>query len=335
MSDEAPVRALLAPMIEREVDLAGDRFRVDRARVLARMAAAGAPRRRWSASVAALAAAAALLLAVTAAGWLRPARDELGVSIPTGSTVHFQPATGEGQTLVGTRAVPPAGVLETGADSRAQITTSDGLAIDLESDTRVALGALRAREGRLDLQRGAVRCKVAHRPASRPFLVVAPGVAVVDLGTVFTVRIDAATQATSVSVEEGEVLVKHRGGETRVSAPGTWSGLEAPVPSPPAAPPASSALPIASESLPPSAPAPPPAERREHAPARPTSPRKATPAPTLGDESRLLRLGLAAERQGHAQEAISIFEQFLSRYPNSPLSPDARDALRRVRQSAP
>jgi TolA-binding protein len=59
------------------------------------------------------------------------------------------------------------------------------------------------------------------------------------------------------------------------------------------------------------------------------------PASTLDEESRLLRLGLAAERQGHGAEAISFFEQLLSRYPRSPLAPDAREALLRVKQSAP
>jgi outer membrane protein assembly factor BamD (BamD/ComL family) len=44
---------------------------------------------------------------------------------------------------------------------------------------------------------------------------------------------------------------------------------------------------------------------------------------------------LAAERQGHAAEAISFFEELLARYPKSPLAPDAREALRRVKQNSP
>jgi ferric-dicitrate binding protein FerR (iron transport regulator) len=331
MRDDGSIRALLAPMIGREVDLDGEPFRVDRTRVLARMASAGVERRRWPATVVVLAAAAAVLLAVTTAEWSRRASDRLGVSIATGSAVHFQSATGQNLTLTGTHVIPYSGVLETGAGSRAQVSTSDGVAIELQGDTRVSLDALHAQESRLDLRRGAVRCAVAHRPASHPFLVVAPDVTVVDLGTVFSVRIDETTRATSVSVEEGEVLVKHRSGETRVKAPGAWSSVESPALSPPAASSAAAVLPSPSTSPPNS----PPADKHQRAPGRASPPPKTTPAATLDEESRLLRLGLAAERQGHADEATSIFEQFLSRYPNSPLAPDARDALLRVKQGAP
>jgi hypothetical protein len=331
--DDAPVRALLAPMIEREVDLRGEAFQVDRAAVLARMASAGEVRRR-PAYVGVLAAA-AVLLALVSAWWLERARGALHapegvqVSIPWGSAVHIQDPAGEGRTLNGSVFIPSRGALETGAGSRAQLTTADGLAIELQSDTSVSLEALRARESRLDLRRGAVRCAVAHRPASRPFQVVAPGVTVVDLGTIFTVRIDETTRATSVAVEEGEVLVRDRSGETRVKAPGTWSSAL-----PPAASPRSPPPPLASASPPPPAHAPPPAEAHELRRLRAPPPQKASPGGTLDEESRLLRRGLAAERQGHADEAIALFEQFLSRYPNSPLAPDARDALGRVRQGA-
>jgi ferric-dicitrate binding protein FerR (iron transport regulator) len=327
MNDDASIRALLAPMIEREVDIEGEPFQVDRAGVLARMTAAGVQRRRWPAYVGVLAAA-AVLLALVPTWWLHRAREGLEVSVPSGSAVHLQNATGEGRALVGNVFIPSGGALETGAGSGAQVTTSDGLAIELQSDTNVSLEALHAHESRLDLRRGAVRCTVAHRPASHPFQVVAPDVTVVDLGTVFTVRIDDTTSATSVSVEEGEVLVKHRSGETRVKAPGTWSSLEPPATTLPAPP-------LASASPGPVVQPPPPAERRERGPRRAPPPSTVTPPTTLSEESRLLRLGLAAERQGHAAEAVSFLEQFLSRYPRSPLAPDARDALRRVKQSAP
>jgi hypothetical protein len=320
------IRAILAPMIEREVDLEREVFRVDRAGVLARMASAAGERRRWPTVVGLLAAAAVLLVAVST--WRsQRARETLEVFIPSGSAVHFESATGEGQSLAGSTSIPSRGALETGAGSGAQVTTPDGVAIELQSDTRVSLGALHARESRLDLRRGAVRCTVAHRRASHPFRVVAAGVTVVDLGTVFTVKIDETTHAASVSVEEGEVLVEHPGGETRLRAPGRWSSVEdlaAPSPAPPSA-----SAPLAAPVR-----APLPATRHETGSWRAPPPATTPPAATLDEESRLLRLGLAAERQGHAAEAISLFEQLLSRYPKSPLTPDAREALRRVRQSA-
>lgn len=331
--DDTSVRALLAPMIEREVDFQGEPFQVDRAAVLARMASASEVRRR-PAHVGVLAAA-AVLLALCSAWWFQRARETLRagetlqVSIPRGSTVHIQGLGGEGQTLTESGFIPFRGALETGAGSRAQLRTADGVAIELRGDTSVSLEALDRRESRLDLRHGAVRCAVAHRPASHPFEVVAPGVTVVDLGTLFTVQIDETTHATSVTVEEGEVLVKDRSGETRVRAPGSWSSVEPPAASPPlpVTPPAGSASP------PPSAHGPAPAEAQEPRRARGAPLQEASPGGTLDEESRLLRRGLAAERHGQAAEAIALFERFLSSYPSSPLAPDARDALRRVRQA--
>ena len=319
MSDDTPVRALLAPMLEREVDLREEAFPVDRAAVLARMASAGRVRSRWPAYVGALAAA-ALLLALGAAWRLERAAETVQVIVRAGSAG----VGGVGPNVPRGAAIPARGELETHAGSGAQVTTSDGVAIELSSDTRVSLEGLRGHEARLDLRSGAVRCTVPHRPASHPFRVVAPEVTVLDLGTVFAVTIDDKTGVTSVSVEEGEVLIEHRNVATRVKAPDRWSSLEptptadVPVPSP--------------ESVAPPAPAPPSMTKREPSPPRAPPP----PAPaTLDDESRLLRQGLAAERQGHRAEAITLFDQLIARYPNSPLAPDAREALRRVKQNAP
>jgi hypothetical protein len=59
-----------------------------------------------------------------------------------------------------------------------------------------------------------------------------------------------------------------------------------------------------------------------------------TPAPTLGLEAQLLRQGLTAERQGRFPDSIAALTQLITRYPHSPLVPDARAALARVRASA-
>jgi hypothetical protein len=322
MSDDSPVRTLVAPMAERPVVLDEEPFRVDRARVLAKMAAAGRPSPRWRAYIP-LTAAAAVALALPA-WWSLARRDRTEVAVLSGSAVRVESATGEATTLQTAGAFSSPGALETGEGSRAALRTEDGLAIELAADTRVSLGALRTQEGRLDLRRGSVRCTVAHRPASRPFEVVTPEVTVVDLGTIFSVSVDPATQAATVSVEEGEVLLKHRDGETRLEAPGTWSSALQVVA---VAAPAASAPPSAQADL---APSPPSLEKQEPKVRRPTS-----PAGTLRDESRLLRLGLAAERQGHTTEAIARFEELLAHYPQSPLAPDARNALGRVKKGAP
>jgi TolA-binding protein len=62
------------------------------------------------------------------------------------------------------------------------------------------------------------------------------------------------------------------------------------------------------------------------------SPDKPGPiAGTLDEETRLLRSGLAAERSGDLAGAAASFEQLLSRHPQSPLAPEARAALARVK----
>jgi hypothetical protein len=57
---------------------------------------------------------------------------------------------------------------------------------------------------------------------------------------------------------------------------------------------------------------------------------KAQPPGTLERESQLLRLGLAAERQGRSGDAITALARLLRDYPQSPLAPDARAALSRL-----
>jgi TolA-binding protein len=52
---------------------------------------------------------------------------------------------------------------------------------------------------------------------------------------------------------------------------------------------------------------------------------------TLAAEAQLLQAGLASERRGDFQAAARSFEQLAARYPGSPLAPDARAALARVK----
>jgi FecR protein/Tetratricopeptide repeat len=323
MSQDPSVRKLLAPMIEREVELDGAGFRVDRARVLARMAAAsegseanevGAPgaRRGWV-GYAVLAAAGVLALVVGVRLLQRGAADSalLEVAVSDGSATHI------------TR-VAAAGELETTARSSAKVSTADGLQIELQNQTRVGLSELGPSSSRVKLLGGAIRCTIPQRSAGHAFQVVTPDVTVVDLGTVFTVSLDGPNHATRVSVEEGEVLVRRAHGETRVRAPTTWSSaaaadssaaLPAPelAPSPPSAEPASSALPA-------------PALKGGHS---------VVPSTTLAQEAQLLRQGLAAERQGRASDAVSTLTQLITKYPHSPLVPDARAALARVEAGTP
>lgn len=211
------------------------------------------------------------------------------------------------------------GELETSPDSKANIRAADGLQIELEGQTRVALDRLQAKSRELRLLRGAIRCAVPHESASLPFQVLTPDVTIVDLGTVFTVSIEGPARPTRVTVLEGEVMVRHASGETRVRAPGSWSSPMTAFEAPPTAA-SSKPAPMVSGAA--------------SSPGGRPSPRPPRSDVTLEEEAQLLRQGLAAERLGHLSEASSVLSLLLRKYPSSALAPDARAALQRVEARA-
>jgi hypothetical protein len=327
MSQDPELRALLAPMVERQVDLNRAAFRVDRERVLARMAGVQPERSRGFLGYALLAAAGVALAVSGVRIWQREvgssASASLEITVSDGSATQSHGASRE---LVATKEnthIAATGELETAADSNASVRTEDGQQIELQSRTRVALDELRPNTNQVKLLGGVIRCTIPHRAAARAFQVVTPDVTVVDLGTVFTVSIEAPNQATRVSVEEGEVLIRHGSAESRVRAGGSWSSADAPAP-----PAAGAPTPEPAASVPsPSVSNTPPSAKGAHS-------TKLT-AETLDQEAQLLREGLAAERQGRAADARSALSQLLQKYPHSPLAPDARAALARVEAATP
>jgi TolA-binding protein len=60
-------------------------------------------------------------------------------------------------------------------------------------------------------------------------------------------------------------------------------------------------------------------------------PQPQLPDGTLDEENRLLESALSAERAGDLRQARKLFAQLLTRHPNSPLIPEARLGLARVR----
>ncbi len=317
MSPQVSLRELLAPMSDREVDLHGEGFRVDRERLLACMARVKPRERHGWLGYAVLAAAGVALVLAGPRVWSRGSSAPLELMVSEGSATQ---SDGETRAKVATNAqIAASGELETAAVSHASLRTADGLRIELESQTRVALGELRSSSSELRLLGGVVRCSVPRRSAAHAFRVVTPDVTVVDLGTVFTVSIEGPNRATRVSVEEGEVMVRHGGVETRVQAPASWSSA----PSSPSDGPELTAAASGSPTL------------SNAAPLPSARPRLGTTLPeaTLEQEAQLLRLGLAAERQGRAADASDALTQLLQKYPRSPLAPDARAALSRVEAS--
>jgi ferric-dicitrate binding protein FerR (iron transport regulator) len=326
MSREPSLRRLLAPMTERQVDLDHAAFRVDRERVLARMAQAGRRDRgrRLGWVVMCAAAAGAVVLVFGTRLWKRDAgsSSSLEVVVSEGSATQVR---GAAQTAVlpkRSMRIAAIGDLETAADSDARVTTADGTQIELRSHTRVSLEQLKPSTRKVRLLGGSIRCSIPHRAADQAFQVVTPDVTVVDVGTVFTVTLEGPNLATHISVEEGEVLIQNASGQTRLQAPSTWSS--APAVSEPLA---AAGTPERATSAPNPAPA---QSAKEGRPAARVPGGKAAPTATLAIESQLLRQGLAAERQGRTADAISALTQLVTEYPHSPLAPDARAALARI-----
>ncbi len=330
MSSDPDLHALLAPMRERDVELEAPEFQVDRERVLARMARAAdtrvSERPRW-AGYAVLTAAAAVMLGVGVHAWRARGVENASLEVAVGHGSATQSNAGT-RIVLGTSAtrVPAAGELETAPGATASVRTAQGLQIQLESATSVALGELAPSTNRITLAHGSIRCNVPHGKIAQPFRVVTARATIVDVGTVFRVSVTEA-QETRVTVDEGEVRVQSASGETSVRAPGSWTS-ESSTPSANLEP-STSANPSATSLAPPIAPA---AANPSHSSIKPSA--SAAPVPTLAAESQLLRQGLSAERQGRSSDAIGAFNQLLNQYPDSPLAPDARAALARVRAAS-
>ncbi len=331
MNKDPRVDELLAPLKGEPPELGAPPREIDRDRVLARMSAAAKvvpiERARRTRRLVALtiAAAFAVILGVSGARRMavRVAIDRpLDVTSVSGE-VTVQGAAPQGIAPGRSARFATEGALATSANAEARIHTESGVELEVFENTRVPLAELAPQSKALHLDAGAIRCHIPRLPVGQTFSVVTPYARVVVHGTVFRVDVrgDGASGATIVRVDEGEVVVHHANGETTLVASQSWTNRPmADLPS--AAPQATT---IATAETP---------SRSATPPRGPT--RRGTettePAPgTLDQETRLLRSGLAAERNGDFAKAAASFELLLSRYPESPLVPDARAALARVR----
>lgn len=321
MSSEPNVRDLLAPLTQHEVAPASIRFQVDREKIISRMVEVSlTPETRFSARARfGMALALAAGFALAAWGGLRAfdaqrlaTASRIEVLALRGQVTGSAGALTPGQAQV----VARDGSLETSERAEARINTGTGLEIALLENTKVSLRDLGAGvSSALRLDKGRVRCVIPHEPG-RVFSVVTADVRVVDIGTVFSVAVEpgAAGPKTSVHVEEGEVLVEHAGAKHHLRAPAFWSSV---TDAPAVSEPPTSIEDLATEALPEVS------ARRDAPPKRPRE--------TLAAEAQLLQAGLASEQRGDFQAAARAFEQLAARYPGSPLAPDARAALARVK----
>jgi hypothetical protein len=327
MNRDPQIDELLAPLRSDGPELSERPVEVDRERVLAGMrdAARSVPleraRRTRRLAVLAVAAGFAIVLGAMATRTATRSAHRVDVTAVAGDVTLQGPAAqaiapGEAARL------SPEGELWTAPRAEARIHTESGLDLEVFENTRVSLADFKPESSSLRLGGGGVRCHVPHLAPKQTFSVVTPDATVVVHGTVFSVEVrpDGTTTRTTVRVDDGVVVVRHAAGEIELRASQSWTNqppLEIP---PPAA--SEPAPDIVVEKQ---------AKTQPHGSTRRTPDSQAPSPGTLDQETQLLRSGLAAERSGDLAGAGASFEQLLSRYPQSPLVPDARAALRRVK----
>jgi hypothetical protein len=195
-----------------------------------------------------------------------------------------------------------------------------GLKLHVEGGSRLTLSGMSSGgpERSVELEDGQIGCSVPKLPHGEHFSVVTPNARVVVHGTRFTVRVESVevgVTRTCVRVQEGVVAVHDRAGIATLLAGDEWGcgalaakgtvGETASLPLLPRHSPRASLRPD-------------------------TAHRSERNSGTLAEETALLQTGLAAERRGQRAPAALALSRLLSRFPDSPLAPEARGALERV-----
>jgi hypothetical protein len=329
MSRDPALDELLAPLRDDPSGLSDRPVPIERDRVLLRMreAAERVPieraRRTRALRVLAVAAGFAVIAGAAAIGTMTRSANRIEVTALSGDVTLDGPGTKPIAPGEPAR-VAPEGDLTTAPHAQARIHTAGGLDLDVFESTRVALSDLALGSSMLRLGAGGVRCHVPHLAPKQIFSVVTPDATVVVHGTVFSVEVrpDGPATTTTVRVDEGVVVVRHPSGEVELRASQSWTNRAAPAPLPTLTEPAADAAVAGVEK---------PLKTSPRGTSRRTTESPPSSPGTLDEETRLLRSGLAAERNGDLAGATAAFEKLLSRYPQSPLVPDARAALGRVK----
>ena len=288
-------------------------------------------RRRWRPLVAALLAAAAVVLAV---GGLRSIRRHQELATATLPAPAARARALEGAVLLARRgelspvAMDWETLLESGDELRtaalggATVVFSTGIVVNVGPATTFSVGSVRTEPGGRDavvLTMGRVDVAVPKLEDGHSFAVRTPDAEVIVHGTRFSVTVASPSQGapviTSVQVTEGRVSVVHAAEQSSLGRGETWVSGALPAVMQPAS---DGALPGGTSS----------GQRFEPSPsARPPAgarPDKALPQSSLADENRLFQSAMEAKRRGDDRSVVSTLDVLLTRYPSSPLAPDAR-----------
>jgi hypothetical protein len=291
--------------------------------------------RRWAYGLA-IAASFALAAGVVLherAGRAGPPPSIAGIDQVSGTVVLTQ--DGARRVLSGgERSLHDGDAVQTAAGAQARLATSKA-SVSISESTELRVSRPSTAEERISLRRGRVDVAVDKAVETKRAVVVeTPDAEVVVRGTVFDVRVDPASGATTthVHVTRGSVWVLSQGvqvallsaGQSWSSAGGVAGVTQAPVP-------------IATAPVPVSAPAPAlqPAKPSAAVAAKEATSRKAG---TLTEENRLFSAGVEARNRGDATRAAELFGELLSQYPQSALREVAQverfRALSRAGQTA-
>lgn len=261
-----------------------------------------------------LAAAATVILAVQAGRLLSapPAGNDRLVAIAAspagrGAALHAR----DGQRPLEDRAAMGAGQsIETPSDGGASLRLSTGTSMDLAGNTSFRVDSQGAIE-RFSLQRGELTAHVAKLGAGQRFIVTTPDAEVEVRGTRFRVDVLEAGEAcgngsrTRLEVTEGIVEVRQAGTAVSIRAGQSWPADCAEKPG--------KAAGVQS---------PPPTESTRGAAFAP-GPSASDRASSLAPQNDLFAEGVAKRRQGDVSGALRAYQEFIRRFPRSPLAENA------------
>lgn len=335
MNDDASeVRRLLSPLRERPISVRPERLAAQRARVVASLKnevnalaarRSERPRRRAGFALLGLAAAASFLLG----GRFLFNRSANAASLTfVGSIGETVAGGGENPRHLrsGESLSRDPGEIVSAEQGSAELVNAAGLGLHLGGATRVSLAGLIGSEGKnqVELHQGSLTCTVPHLNEGQRFSVATPDARVVVHGTVFSVQVDpkqTSGSETCVRVTDGVVIVQHGGMETALNAGDSWGCIDAVTSA--AAPQPTDAASVGTAQ---------PSDDSVVDSGHPSShgSQHGLERGTLSDENRLFQAALAAERLGQKDKAAFDLNRLLTKYPASPLGPEARRALSRI-----
>ncbi len=284
-----------------------------------------AQRRSRARLVYGLSAAAAVVLAASAGALVARRHADATVTASTAApAATITTVSGDGVVVDGettsTAALAKGGHVAVRAGGHATIALPTGT--ELALGDRGDLGVVeQGRSQIFSLGAGSVRARVAKLHDGERFVVRTPDAEVEVRGTVFTVSLADADDAcgggtvTRVAVEEGVVVVRRGGVESRVTRGEKWpAGCDALAPPP-----------IAGNDAPSSK----PSKKAAPAPTATAPAATASAGSSLAEQNALFSEGINYKNGGQRGEAIASFEKLMSKYPASPLAENA--AVERMR----